>query len=92
LRFRRLESAQPEARVEFRFNGTTIVARPGETLAAALLAAGHVSFRRSVAGDAMHGPYCLMGTCFECLVEIAGTGRRQACMTTVAEGMEVSSA
>ena len=91
MRFRRLESAPPEARVEFSFNGTTLIARPGDTLAAALLAAGHVGFRKSVAGDALHGPYCLMGTCFECLVEIAGSGRCQACMTIVTEGMEVSS-
>ena len=32
-------------------------------------------------------PYCLMGTCFECLMEIDGIANRQACMTIVAEGM-----
>jgi len=35
-------------------------------------------------------PYCLMGTCFECLVEIDGEPNRQACMTPVAPGMRVA--
>jgi len=31
----------------------------------------------------------MMGTCFECLMEIDGVQNRQACMTTVADGMIV---
>ncbi len=31
----------------------------------------------------------MMGVCFECLMEIDGVGNRQACLTPVAEGMQV---
>jgi predicted molibdopterin-dependent oxidoreductase YjgC len=31
----------------------------------------------------------MMGICFECLVEIDGKPSRQACLTTVREGMVV---
>jgi predicted molibdopterin-dependent oxidoreductase YjgC len=31
----------------------------------------------------------MMGTCFECLMEIDGVQNRQTCMVTVADGMIV---
>lgn len=31
----------------------------------------------------------MMGTCFECLVEIDGEPNRQACLTLVREGMDI---
>ena len=34
-------------------------------------------------------PYCMMGVCFDCLMEIDGVGNRQACLTPVADGMQV---
>jgi predicted molibdopterin-dependent oxidoreductase YjgC len=34
-------------------------------------------------------PYCMMGVCFECLVEVDGVPNVQACMTSVREGMTV---
>ncbi|RPJ73629.1 MAG: (2Fe-2S)-binding protein, partial [Desulfobacteraceae bacterium] len=33
-------------------------------------------------------PHCLMGVCFECMLEIDGV-QRQACLTPVREGMIV---
>jgi D-hydroxyproline dehydrogenase subunit gamma len=91
LRFRKLAIAPPEATLTFRYNGVAVTAERGQSIAAALLAAGYTEFRKSVGKGAMHGPYCLMGACFECTVEIAGSGRRQACMTEARNGMEVSS-
>ena len=58
------------------------------SLAAALLNAGHVAFRRSVAGDP-RGPVCGMGTCHECRVTIDGVMGRRACLEPVREGMQV---
>jgi predicted molibdopterin-dependent oxidoreductase YjgC len=89
LRFRSLEKRPPEASISFRFDGRTIAAAPGQTIAAALLSAGQLASRRSSRGDAMHGPYCLMGACFECLVDIEGMGKCQSCMTPVRDGMDV---
>ena len=34
-------------------------------------------------------PYCLMGVCFECLMEIDGEPDVQSCLVTVREGMVV---
>lgn len=70
-----------------------IQAWAGETLATALLAHGITIFNRTASGKP-RGPFCNMGTCFECQVQIAITTEPQfrwvrACMMTVCEGMVV---
>jgi predicted molibdopterin-dependent oxidoreductase YjgC len=89
--FRRLPDAVPEAcaAVNFSFDGRPVAARPGDSVAAALLAAGVGVFRATAVSGAARGPYCLMGVCFDCLVAIDGVGNRQACMVAVREGMAV---
>lgn len=86
--FRRLEAEGETLR--FTFEGTPVEARPGETVAAALLAAGISAFRTNPVTSAPRAPHCMMGVCFECLVEIEGMGARQACLTPAVEGMRVS--
>ncbi len=61
----------------------------GYTVTAALLSEGYFSHRSSAVSNEPRGPYCLMGVCFECLVEIDGTPNQQGCMTPVAEGMSI---
>lgn len=85
--FRRLEIASGEVR--FSFEGREIVARPGDSVAAALLGAGETSLRATPVSGASRAPYCMMGVCFDCLVEIDGVGNRQACLTPVVAGMHV---
>lgn len=75
--------------VRFTFDGREIEAREGDTVAAALIAAGIGSIRESVVSGAPRAPYCMMGVCFECLVEIDGIENRQACMIAAADGMKV---
>ncbi len=87
-RFYRLNDAA-EQEVSFFFQGGVIVARPGDSVAAALLAAGHAATRTSPVSSAARGPFCMMGACFECLLEIDGEPNRQGCMVTVSEGMRV---
>ncbi len=64
----------------------TLEARAGESLAAALLVAGIGPFRTTPVSDAPRQPYCMMGACFECLVEVDGVANRQACMVIVRRG------
>ena len=71
------------------FAGEAIQAFDGDTVAAALLAAGHRVFRRTPISGSPRGPLCMMGVCFECLVEIDGRGNQQACMQEVRNGMVV---
>jgi D-hydroxyproline dehydrogenase subunit gamma len=61
----------------------------GASVAAALLAAGLGSTRTTPVSGAPRAPYCMMGVCFECLVQIDGQPNRQACLVTVADGMQV---
>ena len=62
----------------------------GETIASALLASDEIIFRASAQRNSPRGPYCLMGACFECLVEIDGIPNRQACMVFAKNGMKVN--
>ena len=71
-----------------RCDGVEIVVAEGTSVAAALLGAGVLRFRRSVSGDG-RGPLCGMGVCMECRVTIDGVGHRLACQTLCAAGMEV---
>jgi predicted molibdopterin-dependent oxidoreductase YjgC len=80
------------APVRFRFEGREITAPAGASVAAALLAAGVVAFGRRPATGAPRGPFCLMGACFDCLVDIAGEGRAQACMVRARDDMVVRAA
>jgi D-hydroxyproline dehydrogenase subunit gamma len=75
--------------VTFTFDGTPIVASAGDSVAAALLAAGIRACRTTPVSGAPRGPYCMMGVCFECLVRIDGVGNRQGCLVPVQDGMKV---
>lgn len=76
--------------ISFRFDGRQIDALEGETVAAALSAAGIVAFRRTASGTP-RGLHCGMGACFDCLVTVDGKLGQRACMTKAAAGMEVVS-
>jgi predicted molibdopterin-dependent oxidoreductase YjgC len=75
--------------VRIEFEGEEILACQGDTVAAALLAANHWSFRTTSVSGTPRGPFCMMGACFECLVEIDGVANRQACMVAVRDGMHI---
>jgi predicted molibdopterin-dependent oxidoreductase YjgC len=83
--FRRLHEGEV---VPITVDGRSVDARAGDSVAAAMLAAGIAACRTTVLG-APRAPYCMMGACFDCLVTIDGVGNRQACMVRVASGMRV---
>ena len=87
-RGRQRDTARPDREIEFFVNGRPTRAYQGETLHAALIAAGYLQLRRSK-GDRLRGVFCGMGVCYECLVTINCRETRQACMTLVEAGMEV---
>lgn len=76
--------------VTFTFNGQEIETQAGDTVAAALALAGQRHFRDSVVSGEPRGFYCMMGTCFDCLIEVDGITNVQACRTLVADGMTVT--
>lgn len=85
--FKRLADAG--AAVAITVDGMPVAARAGDTVAAALLAAGIDHCRTTPVTGAPRAPYCLMGVCFECLVTVDGVGSRQGCLIPVREGMKV---
>ncbi len=75
--------------VTLTIDGREVRVPAGETVAAAALINGLMPFRTSAVSGAPRGPYCMMGACFDCLVEIDGVANRQACQVRVAEGMAI---
>ncbi|WP_183942910.1 2Fe-2S iron-sulfur cluster-binding protein [Sphingomonas sp. BK580] len=73
-------------------DGACVSFHPGETIAAAMLAAGHAAFRRD-RHDRPRGLWCNMGTCCECLVLLERDGeprRVRACLVDAAPGQRVT--
>ena len=68
-------------------DGVAVAARSGDTVAAAMFAAGWSCCRTTPVTSAPRGPFCMMGVCFECLVTIDGHASQQACLVAVAPGM-----
>lgn len=75
--------------VEVILDGKPISVPLDMSVAAALLAIGEIVSKISPTSHKPCSPHCLMGVCFECLMEINGV-QRQACMTTVCEGMVIN--
>jgi predicted molibdopterin-dependent oxidoreductase YjgC len=77
------------AQLSLTLDGRTVNAYEGETVAAVLLAEGHVATRTTRHGSP-RGVYCGMGVCFDCLVVVDGVPNTRACVTWVREGMRVA--
>ena len=70
-------------------DGRKVGAYAGETVSAALWAAGIRTLRHSAKTGEGRGVYCGMGVCFGCRVTIDGVPNVLACQTPVADGMSV---
>ncbi len=86
--FKRLHDAAP-VQVTVYIEGEPVKAAARESVAAVLLLSGPEPFGASAVSEAPRAPYCMIGNCFECLVEVDGAPNRQACMVPVAEGMRI---
>ncbi|HET6900452.1 MAG TPA: (2Fe-2S)-binding protein [Vicinamibacteria bacterium] len=75
--------------VRLSVDGREIGAFAGESVGAALLAAGIRAVRESPSAHEPRGLFCGMGVSFECLVQIDGRPNQRACLTAVADGMHV---
>jgi D-hydroxyproline dehydrogenase subunit gamma len=86
--FRPLHNALPQIRVEL--DGKPAWAHGGETVAALLLRISKPeSYRRSAVSGAARAPMCMMGVCFDCLVQVDGQTNQQGCMIAVRDGMRI---
>lgn len=67
-------------------DGEPLTAVPGQTIAAALMASGRDSWRRTRFGDRPRGVFCGIGACFDCLVTVNDVPDTRACQRTIAAG------
>ena len=80
----------PEARLTVYVNGTAVDVPAEATAAAAMLMHGEGATRTTPVSGEGRAPYCMMGVCFECLMEIDGEPNQQGCLMTVTEGMRIN--
>jgi predicted molibdopterin-dependent oxidoreductase YjgC len=85
---RGLVPVMDERRLVFDFEGASILAREGQSVAAALIEAGIRAWRIDEAGH-HKGALCCIGYCFECRCRIDGESDRRACLTEAKPGMRV---
>lgn len=74
---------------ELLVDGERVLAYPGETIAAALLAAGRRALRRTALRRELRGVYCGMGVCGECAMAVNGEPGVRTCVTLARPGMTV---
>ncbi len=70
-------------------DGHVIDARTGQSLASALVGSGAWAIQRNPVSGELRGPYCGMGVCFECEVQVVDLGTVRSCLIEVADGMVV---
>ena len=83
-----LDDSAPE-RVEIRVDETRLEVPAGISVAAAMLLADQLPTRYSAISGAARAPFCLMGVCFECRVNIDGVSAERACLVEVRAGMRI---
>lgn len=79
---------RPEGALRLTLDGATLRAHPGDSLAAAILSHSGGA-NRTTGRDSPRTAFCMMGVCFDCLVEVNGQPNVQACMTQARDGMKV---
>lgn len=77
--------------VEILVDGRPVQAFAGESVAAALLAAGRRALRTTARRGEPRGLYCNIGVCFDCVMAIDGRPNVRTCQTPVRDGMRVES-
>lgn len=70
-------------------NGSSVRVPAGLSVAAAVLLSGGLVTRTTAVSGSPRAPFCMMGVCFDCLMEIDGEANQQACLVTVRDGMRV---
>jgi sarcosine oxidase, subunit alpha len=79
----------PDCTIEV--DGRPLAARAGESVAAALLAAGRVLVARSAKYHRPRGPFCLAGSCHACLARVDGLPNQRTCRVACRPGLVVES-
>ncbi|MGE5340580.1 MAG: (2Fe-2S)-binding protein [Candidatus Omnitrophota bacterium] len=85
----RIGNIKRKEKITFFVNGKEVDAYKGETLLAALIAAGYKQLKKSPVKGTPRSALCGMGVCFECIVNVNGVPNIRSCMTEVENNMKV---
>lgn len=77
-------------KIKFIYNGQELEGYEGETIAAALHAAGVKVLSHSIENKRPRGFYCAIGNCSSCLMEVNGEPNVRTCVELLKEGMIVN--
>lgn len=73
----------------FHLDGRPVAYVPGQTLGAALVAEGTVSWRTTRGAGRPRGLFCGIGVCYDCLLTVEGSPNQRACQVLATEAMDV---
>lgn len=74
------------------FRGAEVPAEPGQSVGAALVAAGILDWRTTRGQGRPRGLFCGIGVCFDCLITVDGARTERACLVPAADGMRLGDA
>lgn len=86
--FRRIENSATQS-VTVEIDGQTHQVPAGISVAAAILLCGLKNNRCTPVSGEPRLPYCMMGLCFDCLMQIDGVPNQQACQILVKDAMKI---
>jgi predicted molibdopterin-dependent oxidoreductase YjgC len=89
IHFSSVAGAADAGTVRIDVDGVAHQVDSGISVAAALLRLGCATLRTHPVSQERRAPYCMMGVCFECLVQV-GDEQQRACMLPVTDGLKVS--
>ena len=75
--------------IRFQWNGASIAAEPGDTVASALYRSGVRTFTRSYQYGRPRGLLCLTGNCPNCMVNVDGVPNVRSCTVPARNGLTV---
>lgn len=86
-----LDDPGSRKKVSITVDGRKIDAFEGESIAAAMAAAGILVHRRTPKSGEPRGVFCNIGRCTDCIMKVDGQPNVRTCMRTVRDGMVVES-
>ena len=84
-----IESYNKGRKVTFSFDGKELSGYEGESIAAALKAAGVMVHRYTAKQHKPRGIFCAIGRCTDCVMIVNGQPNVRTCITPLEEGMKV---
>jgi len=88
--FKRLQAVAHAADdIAIELDGEMVSVPAAVSVAAALLYLDAIPTRHTPVSGAARAPFCMMGVCFECLIEVDGVGDQRACQVPVQPGMRL---